>query len=162
MMSYNSKRTITSMAGGVILLAAYIIYAFGVKAPASESLAAWAKTMLIFIGIGVVGSIVIQILFRIVYAIGVAVKEREHCDKDVERMVSSSMVEDERDKLVGLKAARIGYFFAGIGFLAALAALAFGASGILALHMLFVTFFIGSLMEGAMSVYYYERGVHNG
>lgn len=161
-MTYNSKRTITSMVAGVILLIAYIIHALGKQPSASESLMPWAKTMLAFIGIGVVSLIIIQIIFHIVFAIGVAVKEQDQSDKDVERIISASMVEDERDKLINLKAAHIGYVVVGIGFVATLAVLAFDGSTILALHILFAAFSLGSLAEGAVSVYHNERGIRNG
>jgi low affinity Fe/Cu permease len=161
-MSYNSKRTIVSMVAGGVLSAAYIVYALGSHAPAPEDLKAWAAAMLIFIGIGVAAVIVIQILFHIAFAIGIAVKERERDDEKIERIISSSMTEDERERLIGLKSDRIGYACAGIGFVAALAALAFGMSTLTALHILFGASAAGSLTEGGISIYLYEKGVRNG
>jgi hypothetical protein len=150
------------MAAGGALAAAYAVYALGSHAPAPEDVKSWAAVMLIFIGVGAVALIVIQILFHIAFAIGVAVKERESGDENIERRISSSMFEDEREKLIGLKSARIGYSCAGAGFAAALAALAFGMSVLPALHILFGAFAAGSLIEGGASVYLYERGVRNG
>ncbi|ULQ58770.1 hypothetical protein K7I13_09430 [Brucepastera parasyntrophica] len=66
------------------------------------------------------------------------------------------------DKLISMKTARSGYMFAGIGFIGVLTALALGAPAIAALHILFGTFAAGSIMEGAMSIYLYEKGVRNG
>lgn len=160
-MTYNSKRTITSMVVGIILFAAYAIHALRKYALPPANMASWAKTMLVFIGIGAVGLFIVQILFHIVYAIGIAVKEQEQSDKEVERLISASIVEDERDKLVSLKATRIGYIVIGAGFIATLAALALGGTAILALHILLGAFLVGSLVEGAVSVYLHERGVHN-
>ncbi|ULQ58769.1 hypothetical protein K7I13_09425 [Brucepastera parasyntrophica] len=60
-MSYQSKRTITSMVTGIILAAVYIIYATGKTAPGPDNLKAWALLMLIFIGIGIAAVIIIQI-----------------------------------------------------------------------------------------------------
>jgi hypothetical protein len=163
-MSYNSKRTIASMVAGVLLVTAYIIYALGEHSPAPSDLKSWAIAMLVFIGISVVAVIVIQIVFHIASAVGIAIKEKyqEHSDEDVERNLSSLMVEDERDKLISLKSSHIGYIFAGIGFVAALAGLAFGVSGIVALHILFGAFAIGSIAEGIATVCFYEKGVRNG
>jgi len=159
-MTYKSKRTITSIAAGILFLAAYLVYALGKNSPAPENLKSWALTMLIFIGISVAVSVVIQILFHIAFSIGIAVKEGNA--REVERIVESSMVEDEMDKLINLKSVHIGYICAGIGFVAALAALAFGASAVFALHILFGSFAGGSFVEGGVSVYLYERGVRNG
>jgi hypothetical protein len=153
------------MAAGLLLFAAYTVYALGKNSPGPEgpeSLQSWALVMLVFIGIAVAASIVIQILFHIAFSIGIAVKERESDDKKVERIIESSMVEDEMDKLINLKSGHIGYICAGIGFAAALAALAFGASAVFALHILFGSFAGGSLVEGGVNIYLYERGVSNG
>lgn len=165
-MTYKSKRTITSMVAGVLLIAAYIIFALGKSAPSSEDLKAWAVAMLVFIGIGVTMLILIQILFNLAISIGIAVKKRECDDKDVEkevgRIISSSMVEDEMDKLINLKATHVGYYFIGTGFILTLAALAFGVSTVASLHILFGTIFVGTIVEGGVSIYLYEKGVHNG
>ena len=160
-MTYNSKRTITSMVTGTILFVVYLIYAIQKHAQGVSDVQSWALSMLIFVGIGVVAAIVIQFVFHLVFAIGVAVKEREQSDKEVEHIIAASVVEDERDKLINLRASHIGYILAGIGFIAALASLAFGASIILGLHILFAAFAVGSMIEGIVSVYLYERGVRN-
>jgi hypothetical protein len=161
-MSYSSKKTIVSMVSGLLLIAAYLIFALGSSSPAPDDLKSWAVAMLIFIGIGVALTIAVQILFHVAVAIGVAAKEREQGDKQVKRMVESTMVEDERDKLISLKSAHIGYFCAGFGFIAALMALAFGLSALAALHIVCGAFAFGSLVEGGINIYYYERGVQNG
>ena len=119
-MSFKSKKMIASMVAAVGLLAGYIIYALSGKAPAAGDLNAWAVAMLVFIGISVVVMVVIQILFHIGFAIGIAVKEGiavkdgERDEKKLKRLFDSETVEDERDKLVGLKSARIGYAIGGI------------------------------------------------
>jgi len=164
-MSYSSKRTITSMAAGLLLIIAYAIYALGSHAPAHEDLKSWAVVMLVFIGIGIVTTIVIMILFHIAFAIGVAAKEHfqgRKPEENVERIMKSSMVEDEREKLIALKSSRIGYICAGVGFVAALVALAFGMPAVIALHIMFGSCAIGSLIEGCVGVYLHERGVRNG
>ncbi len=161
-MSYKSKRTIVSIVTGIMFLIVYTHYALGAHAPAPDNLKSWATTILVFIGIGVVASIVTQIVFHILFSIGVAIKEQSCDDKKVERMISSLMVEDEMDKLISLKSARIGYFVAVAGFILALAALMAGFSAVMALHILFGTFAIGAIMEGVVSVYLYEKGVLNG
>ena len=161
-MSYSSKKMIISTSAGILLIIAYIIYALGGTAPASEDLKSWAAAMLIFIGIGVASIIVIQIIFHIVLAIGISVKEKERDDKEVERIVKFAMFEDERDKLIDLKSSYIGYTFAGLGFMAALVALVCGLSAVIALHILFASIGVGSLVGGAVSIYYHERGIRNG
>ena len=161
-MSFNSKKTIASMAAGVLMMIAYIIYALGQHSPVPEDLKSWAVAMLVFIGISVAVVIVIQILFHIGAAIGIAVKEQERDREELDRRFSSLTLEDERDKLISLKSSHISSIVAGIGFIAALISLAFGASSVIALHILFGSCAAGSTAEGFASVYFYEKGVRNG
>ncbi|MDR3207331.1 MAG: hypothetical protein LBT60_03265 [Oscillospiraceae bacterium] len=161
-MTYKSQRTVVSMAAGVLSFAAYVAYALGKNAREPESgLASWAVLMLIFIGVAVVAQIAVQIVFHLARSIGIAVREGGD-DKQVERIIKAAMVEDEMEKLIGLKSAHIGYICAGTGFVAALAVLALGASGVSALHVLLGSFAAGSMIEGGVSVRLYERGVRNG
>ena len=161
-MTYSSKKTVFSIVSGFLLVIAYIIYALGESAPAPNDLKSWALRMLIFIGIGIGLTILFQILFHIALSIGISVKEGESDDKKVEKALKFTMFEDERDKLIGLKAARAGYVCAGAGFILALAVLALGKPALTAMHIIFASFAAGSLAEGILGVYFHERGVKNG
>ena len=163
-MSYQEKRTILSVISGVLLLAAYSIYAFGKAGMENlDNLVFWAKTMLIFIGIGIVALIIIQIIFHIALSVGMAVKQKlkdESCDdKEIEKSIEQEMVEDEMGKLIELKANKIGYSFVGFGFLVGLIALVLGASAVVMLNILFFSSGIGSLVEGLVQIRYYRKGV---
>jgi hypothetical protein len=155
-MTYNSKKTIANMFVGIIISIAYAIHALGNNAP--NDLKSWSLTMLSFIGIGVVAIIIIQILFHIAMAIGIAVKEQQEDSKEIERIIAATMVEDEREKIINLKSANIGYIFAGIGFITMLVVLAFDASSIMGLNIMFAMYWVGSFIEGGVSVYLNERG----
>jgi hypothetical protein len=164
-MSYQEKRTIASILTGVLVLAAYCIYAFGAngsRMTSPEDLKSWAITMLIFIGIGIVAAIIIQIVFHILLSISIAVKQKiqdvNSDDKEIEKSIGAEMVEDERDKIIELKSNRVGFFFAGFGFVAALFSLVLNYSPIVMLNVLFITFSIGSLLEGFTQLYYYRKG----
>ena len=161
-MTYNSKKNITSMAAGIITITAYIVYALSERAPTQEDITTWAKLMLVFIGIGVAVQIVIQIIFHVTLSIRIATKEHEQDDKTVERIIASTVVEDERDKLINLKALRIGYICAGAGLLIALFTLAGGAPVVIALHIAVGSGAVASLVEGCAGILFHERGVRNG
>ena len=161
-MTFSSKRTIASMTAGIALYAAYIGYSLSSNAPKPDNLQTWARIMLVFIGIGVVVVIIIQILFHIIAAIGIAANEQDYKGEKINKIITSSMVEDERDKLINLKSMHIGYTVAGLGFIAVLAALALGLQALYALHILFGFSGAASLIEGILSIYYYEKGVGNG
>ncbi|HYE67353.1 MAG TPA: hypothetical protein VEA58_02005 [Anaerovoracaceae bacterium] len=168
-MSYQEKKIIVLILTGIFVLTAYSIYAFnkvqsGMAAP--DDLKFWATAMLIFIGIGVVAAIVIQIVFHILLSIAIAVKEQVKngkCDdKEIEKTIELEMVEDEMDRLIGLKSLRISYAIAGFGFMAALVSLVLNYSPAVMLNILFFSIGIGSLIESIAQLYFYRSGVKNG
>ena len=165
-MSYQEKRTVTSILSGILVLAAYCIYSFdqwrsGAVDPGD--LKFWATTMLIFIGIGIGVTIIIQIVFHILLSISVAVKKtiQDHQidDKEIEKSIKFEMVEDERDKLIELKSMRIGFIIAGVGFFAGLFSILFNYSPVVMLNIMFISFSVGSIFEGMAQLYFYRRGV---
>lgn len=165
-MSYQEKKTLTSMAAGLTLIVVYALTSWGryrVGAAPLENGALWAGMMLRFIGIGVVMTIVLQVLFHILLSVGIAVRQKirdEACDdREIEKTIQLEMVEDERDKLIELKSLRAGFIAAGIGFVAALGTMALGYPPAVMLNVLFLSFFAGSLLEGFFQLYYYRRGL---
>lgn len=174
-MSYQSKKTITSMVGGVLVLAAYCLYAFGRYSSgviAEGNLKFWAGTMLSFIGIGVVAMIILQIVFHIALSIGIAAKEQvcgqketnrdeKEMDKRIETTLEATVIEDEMDKLIELKSSQIGFGVIGVGFVGALILLVLGYSTVVMLNVMFLSFLVGSLIEGAASLYFYGKGISN-
>jgi hypothetical protein len=172
-MSYQEKRTITSIVTGALVLGAYCIYALGKfqsGAVIQGDLKFWASTMLFFIGIGIVAIIIIQIVFHILLSISIAVKEQiqngqvddKEIEKTIEKTIGAEMVEDEMDKLIELKSMRVGFAFAGIGFVAALLSQVLNYSPVVMLNIMFIAFNIGSMFEGFAQLYYYRKGIHHG
>lgn len=168
-MSYKVKSTIVSIVSGVLLMAAYVIYVIGKAASGAavpEDMKFWATTILIFIGIGIALTIVIQIVFHILLAIGKAVQEQvkngKVDDREIEKSLELEMVEDEMDKLISLKSMRVGYAVGGIGFIAALVSLVMDYPAAVMLNILFGSFYVGSLVEAFAQLVYYRRGIKNG
>lgn len=163
-MSYQEKKTLMSLITSLLILIAYCLYAFGKAGMAHmNDLEFWAKTMLVFIGIGIVALIIIQIVFHILMAVTKAVqqkmKDETFDDKVIEQSIEREMVEDEMDKLIELKANRLGYTIMGLGFPAGLIAIAFGASAVALLNILFFAAWTGSFIEGLMQIRYYRKGL---
>jgi hypothetical protein len=168
-MSYKEKRTIASIVTMLSIVTAYYVYAFnkvqaGLAAP--DDMKIWATTILTFIGIAIVASIVIQIIFHILLSIGIAAKsqlQNGKCDeKEVEREINQEMIEDEMDQLIELKAMRIGFAMAGIGFVAALVSVVLDYAPAIMLNILFLSFIVGSMIESVTQLYFYRRGIRNG
>ncbi|HAM63170.1 MAG: hypothetical protein A2Y20_04795 [Firmicutes bacterium GWF2_51_9] len=165
-MSYQEKRTLFSILTGILILVAYGIYAYGKYqsgAMIAEDLTFWAKTILIFIGIGIAVNIVGQIVFHILIAIQIAIKEKLHDvntdDKAIEKSIQNEMVTDEMDKMIELKSMQTGFFVSGMGFITGLIVLVLNYSPVVMLHIVFVSFSVGSLLEGFLQLYYYRKGV---
>jgi hypothetical protein len=144
-----------------ILVIAYLIYALSDGAPIIDDTKGWATVVLIFIGICIMLQTVIQ-LVHMTHSVSAAAKERDMSNKDFDKVFSSEMAEDEMDKLISMKSVRTGYIIVCVGIIAALFILAFGQPVIYALHTLLGAFLAGSLTEGCIAVYLYERGVRNG
>lgn len=165
-MSYQEKRTLASITSGALILAAYCLYSFNPTRLASITAGAlkpWATTMLIFIGIGIGFTIIIQIVFHILLSISIAIREKmqnmQADDKDIDKSIKTEMVEDERDRMIGLKSNRVSFGIAGFGFIAGLLALVFNYSPVVMLNILFISFSFGSICEGFAQLYYYRKGI---
>jgi len=150
------------MVAGVATVFAYILYVCIAGAPATEDIARWAILMLVFIVVGVVLQAITQILIYVLFSLKEEVEENGSGSKKQKLFSQTSFMEDERDRLISLKAIRIGYVCAGIGLLVALVAIACNASFVVALHIIVGAAVLGSLVETCAAIFFYERGVSNG
>ena len=159
-MSYQEKRTVTNIFALTLLLVAYCLYAFP-RNTLTSGLRGWALAMLVFMGVGIVLMIIVQVLFHIFFAVGIAVdgavNDREVDDTEIESTMKSEMVEDERDRIIELKSGRIGMILSGLGFFAGLVALALNYPAALMLNILYFAFVIGSIAEEIGKLVYYRR-----
>ncbi len=167
-MSYQEKRTIVNIITGAVILAAYCVYAFNQYTSGEvtlNNLEFWARTMLIFIGIGVVATIIIQIVFHILLSISIAVKDTivngQSDDKAIEKTIDAEMVEDEMGRLIELKSLRVGFAMAGIGFVVGLISLVLNFAPAIMLNILFISISLGSIFEGGVQLFYYRTGIRN-
>ncbi len=171
-MNYHEKKTIVTSIVGLAVSISYFIFAiikYNESSPESLTLKFWAARILIFIGIGVVAIIVVLILFNIFYSIYLAYKLKTEdpklSDKEIENQISqivkTNTLEDEMAKLIELKSMRIGFAFAGFGFVLALVSLLLDFSPVIMLNILFLSFSLGSALEGFAQLYYYKRGINH-
>jgi hypothetical protein len=105
----------------------------------------WGKTFLILIPVTIVSQIIIHILFAIFNKI--ATNE----DMDTKS--------DERDKLIDLKAIQISHWVFTLGFLVAMASLAFGMRPYVMFITLFASGLVSSLISEIAKIYFYRKGV---
>lgn len=83
-MYYQEKKTIATLASGILILVAYCIFGISkyleIGEKALYDLKLWATVMLITIGGGVVVVIIVQIIFHIIFAIAHEVAKKK-CPK---------------------------------------------------------------------------------
>lgn len=165
-MSYSVKRTLVSLITELIVLIAYIVYAFDkhqAGAIGSSDLKAWAGVGLVFIGISIFVNVVIQIVFHIYLSVSIAVREtvkNNNCKNEaIEKSIKAEIVTDEMDRLIRQKSIQFGFTIAGFGFIGALLTQVLGYAPAMLLHVLLISFYLGSLVEGVVQLYYYKRGL---
>lgn len=152
-MSYQEKRSVVTVTGGVIIFGVYfamVVARLGGLAPeltqdAETMLRFWATAVLVYIPITVVLRIVLMIVFTIVYRIA-AGEEPPSFD-------------DERDKLIELKVTRVSQAIFGLGFITSMVPIVMGMS----VTVMFVTIMISGVVAEVTGevarILMYHRGV---
>jgi len=146
-MTYQTKKTITSLVASLIILVSYCLSIYNHYKAGN---------------IGVIVTIVLHIVFHIYLSINLAIKEQSKDDKEINRKLELEMIEDEMDKLIELKSMRVGYIVVSVGFVSSLVYLAFGGNIVVVLNIMYLSFFVGSLSEGLSNLFFYFKGVRNG
>ena len=148
-MSYQEKQNIVNIFSGLLVTVIYALLVYQRHLQGNfdltEDFRTWGIIFLIFIGISIVVRIIIQIIFHIINAIATR-------DEDVP-------VEDERDKLVKLKATRNSYYAFTSGFVLSVVGLALG----MPVHWIFIAFvgfgLIAEILDNGSQIYYYRKGI---
>ena len=148
-MSYREKENIINIFSGLFITGvfAWIVYQRHLqgRVDLTDDFQAWGKLFLVYAGVSVVARIIIYIIFHIINAIATRVEKIP--------------AEDERDKLIKLKALRNSHYSFVVGFMVAIIALAIG----LPTYSIFIVFVISGviseLIDNGSQIYYYRRGV---
>lgn len=148
-MSYREKENVINIFSGLIITAvfAWIVYQRHLNGliDLTDDFQAWGKLFLVYAGVSVVARIIIYIVFHIINAIATRAEDIP--------------AEDERDKLIKLKALRNSHYSFVIGFMVAIIALAIG----LPTYSIFIVFVISGviseLIDNGSQMYYYRKGV---
>ena len=148
-MSYQEKQNIVNIFSGLLITVIYswIVYQrhLSGRFDLTEDFARWGVIFLIFIGVSVAARIIIYIIFHIINAIATR-------EEDIP-------VEDERDKLVKLKATRNSHYVFSGGFVIAIVGLSLG----MPVYGIFIAFIISGLLseiiDNGSQIYYYRKGV---
>ena len=148
-MSYQEKENLVNIFSSVLISGFYswIIYQKHLTGvfDLTEDFRNWGVIFLIFIGVSIVARIIIYIIFHIINAI--ATRE----DK--------IPVDDERIKLIRLKATRNAHHIFSGGFVISVTALALG----MPVYWIFIVFIISGVIsevtDNASQIYYHRKGI---
>ena len=172
-MYYQEKKTGVTILSGLLVLAAYSIYGLmkyqAVGAQLLQDTKFWATAMLVCIGAGILLVVLTQIIFHILLAVSQEVKKEiakagadNACGKGIGdscQGLEIAEVEDEMDKQIALRSLRNSYVLVGVGFVLALVSLVMEMPPAIMLNVVFLSFQIGSLVDGFSQLYYYKRGI---
>jgi len=159
-MSYQEKRSLLTIISGIVIVIVYSSYAWNQYQGDTSLLTDatyWSRLILTFIAISAGIIIVLQILFHIFYSISIAIVERESNENVIEKKINAEFKEDERDKIVGLKSMQVGYVVTGVGLIVSLTLLALEYEIGIMLNVLFLSAMLGSILEGFVQIFYYNR-----
>ncbi len=148
-MDIKEKRILVSLVSSVLIMAIYcfyVYYRFIHSNPALlHDLRFLGKWFLIMIPVAIVAQIVIQILLAISF------KMAGHDDIDP--------IEDERDKMIELKAIKISHYFFIAGFMMAMGCLGLGMKPSVMIFVLMITGFVASVVNEVLRLWYYRKGI---
>ena len=148
-MEYQEKKSIATVIGTILIFGIYYWFVFqryhSAALSTEEELQFWSKAILIGIPVSIGGKIVLFILFAIFNTI--ITKEK------------LPKFEDERDKLIELKATRNAFFIFGIGFVVAMFVLAFGHAPYYMFLALIIAGIVSEIFDNLSRLYFHRRGV---
>jgi hypothetical protein len=96
--------------------------------------------------LNIAGNILTMIVIHIIHAI------QTLSDKEVR------LIEDERDKLIGLKGTRISYIASSLGVLIALLTFVFGQPALLMFSLIILFSLLAEICGDLAQLYFYSRG----
>ncbi|MDR0309170.1 MAG: hypothetical protein LBH88_00205 [Candidatus Methanoplasma sp.] len=140
-MKCESKKHVTCLIAGIVMLVAYILYTHS-NAPELDDLKGWAVLIFVIIAASIAAKIVIRLIFRIVFSVKIAEES-----------------EERTRKLIDLKAAKVAHMISVFGLPIMLIALALGASVVGSLHLLLLVFLVAVMGEDILKVLWNERGI---
>ena len=148
-MDIKEKRILISLISSVLIMVFYVLYVYNRQIAGNPDILNdfrfWGKSFLILIPVAIVAQIIIQIGF----AIFISATSREEVDP----------IEDERDKLIELKAIKISHYLFIIGFMSAMGSLTLGMKPWVMFVVLISSGFIASVVNEIARLYFYRKGV---
>jgi hypothetical protein len=149
-MDIKEKRILVSLLSSVLVILFYAWYVYSryiADNPAIlNDFKFWGTSFIILIPVAIGIQIIIQIIFAIITHI---LNKGEEIDP----------IDDERDKLIELKAIKVSHYLFILGFVLAMGALAMGMQPWVMFVVLISSGFTASMVNEILRLYYYRKGV---
>jgi hypothetical protein len=149
-MDIKEKRILVSLLSSVLVILFYWWYVYSNYIADNPDILNdfkfWGTSFIILIPVAIGIQIVIQIIFAIVTHI---LNKGEEIDP----------IEDERDKLIELKAIKVSHYLFILGFVLAMGTLAMGMQPWVMFVVLISSGFTASMVNEILRLYYYRKGV---
>lgn len=149
-MSYQEKNITVSLFShlliGVYYLANLLPIIQSSELVAGRLYALWSIVIAVNIVVNIIASILTNILLTIVEAI----RSRKYEDPQ--------FIEDERDKLIGLKGIRSTYFTFSIGVLLSVFAFIYGQPSLMMISLIVLFSILAEIIGDVSKIYLYRRG----
>ena len=150
-MTYQEKNIIVSFGSQILILGFFLIriiqFLGGGELESQKVFRLWLTVIILEIVVTIVGTILAHILSAIVQSIQNGGEEPQVDD-----------VEDERDKMIGLKGTRVAYIASSIGIFIAMLAFAFGQPALVMFSLLILAGLVAQISADISKLYLYRRG----
>jgi hypothetical protein len=147
-MEQKEKSILVSLISSILILGFYALYVYKKFVAGNPEIlndfSFWGKAFLILIPVTIVAQIIIQIVFAIIHKVTT--------NEDL------SMMDDERDKLIELKAIKISHWVFITGFLLAMGSQAISMPAYTMFVLLISSGFASSIISDIARIYFYRRG----
>jgi hypothetical protein len=149
-MSYQERNITVSLTSYLLILGYFLFNIFQMQQAGglvqAEVFSLWVTIIIVTIIVNIICSILANIVLSILHAIRTQSDEEER------------FIEDERDRLIGLKGMRASYITFSIGVLISMLTFVFGQPG-LVMFSLIIFFSLAAEIVGDISqIYLYRRG----
>lgn len=148
-MDLKEKRIPVSLIASVLIFIIYTLYVYNKHVAGNpetlNDFHFWGKSFLVLIPIAIVTQIIIQIVF----AIATKITTGENPDP----------IDDERDKLIELKAIKISHYIFITGFALAMGSLNLRMQPWVMFVVLISSGFVASIVNEIVRLYFYRKGV---
>jgi hypothetical protein len=149
-MSYQEKNITVSLVSHLLVVGYYLVNLFQMQQAgglvSTRVFSLWAIVIVAIIVMNIVGNILTHILLSIVHAIKTGSEQEER------------FIEDERDKLIGLKGSKVSYIAFSIGVLIAMLTFAFGQPPLVMFSLLILSSIVAEIIGDFSQLYIYRKG----